>query len=212
MSKSKVRRIPENSESFKAHCQLVHSRSCTFYVFKCRPKISARAVPGDCVDALSFYCYPFCKYDDLFYLRYILSFGSAKKSKEAVVWAFQFRADPKFQKIAEICTGADSEAKILDMAVVKESKKWQVADKLHNVFSDETGGSVAVLIRAGMCDSSTMFDRVTKEDLWNMNVMQREASFQQCDALTRETGKVHGSEQRWLYFEEYSIFWRSGRL
>ena len=132
---------------------------------------------------------PYCKYDDLFYLRYVLSFGSAKKSVEAVEWAFQFRADPKFQKIAELCSGtaSDRDAKILDMDVVKESKKWQVADKLDGVFTARTGGGVAVLIRAGMCDSSTMFDRVTQEDMWDMNLMQREASFQECDQLTRET-------------------------
>jgi hypothetical protein len=133
---------------------------------------------------------PYCKYDDLFYLRYILSFGNAKKSKEAVEWAFNFRSDSKFQRIAEICTGADSEAKILDMSVVKESKKWQVADKLENVFTVETGGGVAVLIRAGMCDSSTMFDRVTQADMWDMNLLQREASFQECDQLTRESGML----------------------
>lgn len=133
---------------------------------------------------------PYCIYDDLWYLRYILSFGTAKKSKEAVEWAFEFRAAPKFQKIAEICSGGTEarDAKILSMKVVQESKKWQVADKLDGVFTAETGGGVAVLIRAGMCDSSTMFDRVTQQDMWDMNCMQREASFQECDRLTRETG------------------------
>ena len=54
-----------------------------------------------------------------------------------------------------------------------DPKKWQVGAPLENVFTKETGGGVAVLIRAGMCNMSMMHDRITKEDMWEMNLVKR---------------------------------------
>ena len=129
---------------------------------------------------------PYCLHDDLFFLRYILSFTTAEKAQEAVEYTYKFRMEPKFLKLAQIL----AEDKFLQMPVVLEAKKWQVGAPLENVFTKETGGGVAVLIRAGMCNMSMMHDRITKADMWEMNLAHREGSYQKCDQFTRETGML----------------------
>lgn len=129
---------------------------------------------------------PYCKYDNIFYLRYILSFRTAEKAKEAVDYCFEFRSEPRFLELAKIL----HEDKFLEMPVVIEAKKWQVGAPLENVLTSATGGGVAILIRAGMCNTSMMHDRITKKDIREMNLAHREGSFQLCDKLTRESGML----------------------
>ena len=43
-----------------------------------------------------------CDYDELFYLRYILSFGMPEKAVAPVMRCFEFRAQPEMRRIAEI--------------------------------------------------------------------------------------------------------------
>ena len=100
---------------------------------------------------------PYMKYDRIFYLRYILSFGSAEKATNAIEFTFQFRAEKKFQQLAAKL--AKEEEFVLLPGVV-EAKKWQVGAPLNNVLTKETGGGVAVLIRMGMCNMAMMHDRM----------------------------------------------------
>ena len=129
---------------------------------------------------------PYIKYDDIFYLRYILSFGSAEKAKDPVEYTFQFRSEKKFQQLAKKLANNE----FVELPGVVESKKWQVGAPLDNVLSKETGGGVAVMIRMGMCNMSMMHDRISKLNMYEMNLGQREGAYQVCDKLTRETGML----------------------
>ena len=116
----------------------------------------------------------YMKYDDIFYLRYILSFGSAEKAKDPVEYTFQFRSDKIFQQLAKKIANNE----FVELPGVIESKKWQVGAPLDNVLSKETGGGVAVMIRMGMCNMSMMHDRISKKNMYEMNLGQREAAYQ----------------------------------
>lgn len=89
-----------------------------------------------------------------------------------------------FLKLAKICY----EDRFLEMPVVQEAKRWQVGAPLENALTKETGGGVAILIRAGMSKTSSFLERVTKDDMRKLNLAHREGIFQKCDKLTRETG------------------------
>ena len=131
-----------------------------------------------------------CEYDDIFYLRYLLSFTTPKKAVAPVLACFEFREDPQNRRIAEIVKAGTIET---DISAIAEAPRWQVAGPISktdpgSVLQKSSGGGVFVVIRAGMCDSSGLYDSCTKDELWEMNVAHREGSFQYCDKLTRETG------------------------
>ncbi len=129
---------------------------------------------------------PHLKKDDLFYLRYILSFGTAEKARSALEFAYKFRSTDKFQTL----TRHIADGRFEQLPGVKEAKKWQVGVALDDVLTRETGGGVAVLIRMSMCNLSMMHDRISKADIYDMNLGQREGCYQLCDKLTRETGML----------------------
>ena len=133
-----------------------------------------------------------CEYDDIFYLRYILSFRTAEKAIGPVLTCFKFREDPKNRRISEMAKDNTIEK---ELAAMVEAPRWQVAGPLSKTepgtgLNPQSGGGVFVIIRAAMCDSSGFFDSITKDEMWEMNVAHREGSFQFCDRLTRETGKL----------------------
>ena len=129
---------------------------------------------------------PYLQYDDIFYLRYILSFGSAEKAKDPVEYTFKFRSATKFQNLAKKLDNDE----FLQLPGVVEAKKWQVGAPLEGVLTKETGGGVAVMIRMGLCNMSMMHDRISKDDMYEMNLGQREGAYQLCDRLTRKTGML----------------------
>ena len=131
-----------------------------------------------------------CEYDDIFYLRYLLSFTTAAKAVAPVLACFAFRKEPKNRRIAEMAKAGTMET---DLRAMVEGPRWQVAGPLSkkdpgSVLQPSSGGGVFVIIRAAMCDGSGFFDSVTKDEMWEMHLAHREGSFQYCDKLTRETG------------------------
>ena len=126
-------------------------------------------------------------YDNIFYLRYILSFGTAEQAKDAIEYTYTFRATPKFQHLAHVMANDQ----YFQLPGVVEAKRWQVGAPLQqNVLTKESGGGIAVMIRMGMCNMSMMHDRISKNDIYDMNLGQREGAYQLCDRLTRETGML----------------------
>merc|ERR1711871_39499 len=130
-----------------------------------------------------------CAYDDIFFLRYILSFSTADKAISAVRECYKFRCDPDTRRIAQLA----KEKRLEELPAIIEAPKWQVAgpmdmDDPGTVLTSQSGRGVAVIIRAGMCDMSAMHDCVTKEEMWDMFLAQREGCFQHCDEETRRTG------------------------
>jgi len=135
----------------------------------------AGELPEDRTDGI------FAKYDDIFFLRYILSFGTADKAKEAVSMCLKFRAEPRWQTLIQQIKDNTYE----ENDFVKEMEKWQVASPLDNL--SVTGG-FCVVIRGGMADQSTMIDRLTHHDMYTSNMAYREMAFQKCDNVTRQSG------------------------
>lgn len=133
-------------------------------------------LPADRTDGL------FAKYDDIFFLRFVLSFGgSASKAQAAVEECLAFRAKPRWRKLIEQIRDGTYE----DNDFVQEMKRWQVAAPMEGIT---VSGGFCVVIRGGLSDQSTMLDRVPTEDMYTANMAYREMAFQKCDAVTRETG------------------------
>ena len=65
----------------------------------------------------------YLQYDDLFFLRYILSFGTAQKAKTYVLECFEHRATPEFQEIARLCCDESFKKD----PVFNEMQKYQTA-------------------------------------------------------------------------------------
>ena len=138
-------------------------------------ELVAASIPPSQTDGI------YCKYDDLFFLRYVLSFRTAAKAKEAVLACFTFRAQPRWQHLIQQIK--DDTYKSNDF--VQEMEKWQVAAPVEGIT---VSGGFCVVIRGGMSDQATMIDRVPKHDMYTANMAYREMAFQKCDAVTRSTG------------------------
>jgi len=123
----------------------------------------------------------YCKYDNIFFLRYILSFGTAEKAKDAVLECFAFRQEPRWVKLIQEIKDDTYE----ENDFVKEMAKWQVAAPMDGIT---VSGGFCVVIRGGMSDQATMIDRIPQDDMYYANMAYREMAFQKCDTVTRETG------------------------
>ena len=132
-------------------------------------------LPADRTDGL------FAKYDDIFFLRFVLSFGSADKAQAAVEECLEFRAKPRWRALIQQIRDETYE----DNGFVQEMKRWQVAAPMEGIT---VSGGFCVVIRGGMSDQATMLDRVPTKDMYTANMAYREMAFQKCDAVTRETG------------------------
>ena len=121
----------------------------------------ASSLPADKTDGI------YAKYDKLFFLRYILSFGTADKSKDAVLACFKFRSDPRWQQLIRQV----KEDTYKDNDFVKEMKKWQVAAPLEGVT---VSGGFCVVIRGGLSDQCSMIDRIPKHDMYTANMVRRQ--------------------------------------
>ena len=135
------------------------------------------SIPADRTDGI------FCKYDNIFFLRYILSFGSASKAKEAVEYTLNFRKKPRWRKLIQQIKDDTYE----ENDFVKEMQKWQVASEMEGIT---VSGGFCVVIRGGLSDQATMIDRIPKEDMYTANMAYREMAFQKCDTVTRNTGQL----------------------
>ena len=121
----------------------------------------AASLPADLTDGI------YAKYDDLFFLRYILSFGTADKSKDAVLACLKFRSEPRWQQLIRQVKEDTYE----DNDFVKEMKKWQVAAPLEGVT---VSGGFCVVIRGGLSDQCSMIDRIPKHDMYTANMVRRQ--------------------------------------
>ena len=135
------------------------------------------------------------KYDDLFYLRYVLSFPSDPKSAaDALKFTFEFRSTPEHRKRVELVASKEIEK---EQSIV-ESKQWSVAGPLgigkdgkpndRGVLKEETGQGFVLTVRIAMCKRLDMSNCMPFAAQKNMQLLHREAGFQYVDRLTRETG------------------------
>ena len=104
---------------------------------------------------------------------------------------FKYRQTPLCRELAQMAL----EKRLEELPAMIEAPKWQVgapvdAQNPGSILTDASGGGVAVIIRAGMCNMSAFVDAVPKDDMWKLHLAQREGSFQICDTVTREKGTL----------------------
>ena len=135
------------------------------------------------------------KYDDLFYLRYALSFqDNLKTATDALTFTFKFRSSLEHCLRAELVATQEIRN---DRAIV-ESKKWSVAGPLgiddegrpndHGVLREATGQGFVLVVRIAMCKHTEMQNCQPFSAMRHTQLLHREVSFQYVDRLTRQTG------------------------
>lgn len=123
-----------------------------------------------------------CKYDEIFFLRYILSFGTAEAAVDSVLKTFAYRKDPKYtDMIKEVF-----EDKWKDSALAEEMWKYDCAGIMEK---GQPNGGFTVVAR-GNKNSTAKWERITFEEHVMINLAYREDAFQKCDKVTRETGQL----------------------
>ena len=120
--------------------------------------------------------------DDLWVLRYVLSFDDMEQAVEAACLSNQWRAQPGIsQLIQEVKDGTFF--------------KSQLSNHIHkylccgNLPESSSSGPVFV-IRAGLSRPSLLMDRLTKADVSYYLLAQRESMFQKCDQLSKKTNTL----------------------
>ena len=121
-----------------------------------------------------------CKYDDLFYLRYVLSFpGDQRRAAEAVKFNFDYRAsEAHVKRIKKCCTGEVKN----DFAIL-EAEKWNVAGPLgidenmnrivgRGVLKENTGEGFVIVVRIGLCKQEEMVNSLTFEEQKGTQIMR----------------------------------------
>lgn len=124
-------------------------------------------------------------YDDIFLLRYILSFVKAEDSVERVKKTIAWRNDPKFKGMFEAC-GTD------------EGRAWEKNELVTTMQKYTAGGPVdckkdgapVIVIRPALGNASKIYDVMTYEEQHMVHFAYREIAFRQCDAITRKTRKI----------------------
>ena len=120
-------------------------------------------------------------YDDLFYLRYILSFGSPKSAEAAVRETFRYRADPvNHESLKHV---EDESWK--DTPHSKLIAKFQLAGPVDG--GQKTGG-FTIVIRGSYTRQAAIQQNFTTDELVTLFMSWREAAYRINDEQTRKTG------------------------
>lgn len=131
--------------------------------------------------------YPF--YDDIFFLRFMLSFKKVDKATEAVKKCYAWR-----QENAELLshaprTFADEETLNGPLGhLFRTMQKYQVAGIWDPSAVDDHG--FVVVLRGAMGRPKALFSNLTYEENMNINFSFRECAYRYCDALTRQQRRL----------------------
>ena len=123
-------------------------------------------------------------HDDIFLLRYILSFGEVKDALLPVRKTLEWRADPEVASMLEKCKDMGEEWEKED--IVQTVLKYQVGG-LHDCKNDH---APTVIIRPAKGNPELLYENLTFEELHKIHFAYREVAFRQCDKLTRSSRKM----------------------
>jgi hypothetical protein len=124
--------------------------------------------------------YPF--FDDIWYLRYILSMKTAEGSVEPIRKTLQWRKEPK---IIDMCEKIGNET-WEETSICQTSFKYQVAGEI----PAKVDNGPFVIIRPGKSNSSALYDNLSFDELHMLHYAYREHAFRQCDRETRSSRKI----------------------
>ena len=118
------------------------------------------------------------EHDDIFLLRYILSYKTVAKSEPHVRAGFEYRKENAWLDFAR--TGEVWE-------VNQKVERFTCASQTHNRKID--GGPIQY-IRAVIADPGVLAKNVTEDELCKHLTFIKEEAYLICDKLTRETGRL----------------------
>jgi hypothetical protein len=126
--------------------------------------------------------YPF--HDDIFLLRYVLSFSTAAKAAGPLRETLAWRKEPAVASMLEKC--ADGGKAWMETPLMQTMAKYQVAG-VHDCKRD---GSPFVIIRPGLGNQDKLFDSMTYDEMHMAHFAYREIAMRSCDEITRRTRVV----------------------
>mmetsp|Transcript_19958 Transcript_19958/g.70603 ORF Transcript_19958/g.70603 Transcript_19958/m.70603 type:complete len:448 (-) Transcript_19958:260-1603(-) len=125
-----------------------------------------------------------CKYDDHFYLRYILSFGTAAAAERACREAVAIRATPEHRDRARRVQTATW---IDDSALAQQLLRYETAGFIKDGLRD---GGVLFVARAALGDPFGHLRHMSAHELMSVYLDFREWAWMMCDRTARETGRL----------------------
>lgn len=147
-------------------------------------KDAIAAVRKACPEIQEIAEFPF--YDNIWFLRYMLSFKEVGKATEAAKKAFVWR-----QEYAEILPHAPRETDMSDALEGPMGRVYKILAQ-HQVAAVWDANAIAdkgflVLLRGAMGRPKAMFNRLTYEENIAVNFLYRESAYRHCDEMTRKT-------------------------
>lgn len=121
--------------------------------------------------------------DDLWLLRYVLSFEHMDDAVAAASLSNEWRAQSGIADMIEDV----SKNKFFQSELAMHVHKYLCCGT-HGTMKN--GGGPVFIIRAGLSRPSLLMDRLTKADVSYYLLAQREKMFQRCDALSRKTNTL----------------------
>jgi hypothetical protein len=118
------------------------------------------------------------EYDDIWLLRYILSFKSAKEAEEACRFCIEWRKKYK-DDLQLIESGQDHPLK-------KTFNQFQVVSE-HKYTTD---GEPLYYVRIGLCNTKALMDAMPYEDVLVYMTLSRAKQLKYCDEMTRKEGRL----------------------
>lgn len=118
------------------------------------------------------------EHDEIFLLRYLLSFKTVEKSEVSVRKGIEYRKANPWLKCAK--TGEDWEVDV-------KARQYTCAGQDHGRKKD--GGPIQY-IRACIADPNLLAKAVTEDELCGHMTLAKEVSYLVCDKVTRESGRL----------------------
>lgn len=122
------------------------------------------------------------KYDDLFYLRFILSFGTPKASAVHVKECFRWRHLPETQKRISAAMKGD----LMQYERARELAQYQLAGDVPG----QKNGGFCVAIKGAATQQKMINALFTTEEMTEVYLGYREMAYKHNDEQTRKTGKL----------------------
>lgn len=135
------------------------------------------AIPASGDDGTGF------RYDDIFLLRYVLSFGTADAAEPMVRETIEYRASEAHQAISR----AVADGTWRDDPRLQMMTRFQCFSVLEGAQSN---GGPLLTIRAGMSDIHAVNRHVTYEEHVAVFMLIREHGYRQCDLIARRDGRL----------------------
>lgn len=126
--------------------------------------------------------------DDLFLLRYLLSFQTVPAAMAAVRYATKYRME-NASWLASAKDGEYTKAPAFER-LQKHLSGGPHAHENKTYIQTTIHGAPLVFVRAGLTDTTVLMNEFTQDDIVKFMLWDKEVSFWKCDAITRREGML----------------------